>query len=151
MQRPNRPAWSQCDANSMPQCSCDHGANIGATKIPRNNYLLTRRHATRDAREMNSFSCRSLRWTQRHRDTENCTNPGEQHTIPKGRAAVAVVVKTNREETFIRRGVLSAVALGACRSRCHGVSVSSTQMRPPSERRTHRCVCRARVDSWEPN
>src|SRR5688500_11974850 len=50
MQRPNRPAWSQCVANSMPQCSCDHGANIGTTKIPRNNYLfetMTLQHATR--------------------------------------------------------------------------------------------------------
>ena len=71
MQRPNRPAWSQCVANSMPQCSCDHGANIGATKIPRNNYLfetMTMQHTPR-MRRSHFFSsiCALATKTQKHK------------------------------------------------------------------------------------
>ena len=72
MQRPNRPAWSHRVANSVPRCNRNHGANIGATKNPRNNYFSVRVHeSTQDNvahREKDSCLDRSLSLPQRHRE-----------------------------------------------------------------------------------
>jgi len=72
----------------MPQCRCDHGANIGARKIPRNNYLfetMMMQHTPRMRRiHFLSSICALATETQKHKREWNAATSMRRFVLPFG-------------------------------------------------------------------